>query len=91
VFSFMGMAPKDDPELVMYVAVQQPELKETQTGSDPVAEIFTSVMKSSLQYMEVQPTADSSLKTVEVPNLTGLSTSEAKSELKKYGLDLVVT
>ncbi|MED4037714.1 penicillin-binding protein [Niallia taxi] len=91
VFSFMGMAPKDDPELVMYVAVQQPELKETQTGSDPVAEIFTSVMKSSLQYMEVQPTADSSLKTVEVPNLTGLSTSEAKSELKKSGLDLVVT
>ncbi|MCM3029084.1 MULTISPECIES: penicillin-binding transpeptidase domain-containing protein [unclassified Niallia] len=91
VFSFLGMAPKDDPELVMYVAVQQPELKETQTGSDPVAEIFTSVMKSSLQYMEIQPTADSSLQTVDVPDLAGMSTSVAEKELKKSGLELVVT
>ncbi|MDI5788132.1 hypothetical protein PO124_05770 [Bacillus licheniformis] len=27
VFSFMGMAPKDDPQLLVYVAVQQPQLK----------------------------------------------------------------
>ena len=27
IFSFLGMAPKDDPELIMYVAVQQPEFK----------------------------------------------------------------
>jgi len=73
------------------VAVQQPELKETQTGSDPVAEIFTSVMKSSLQYMEIQPTADSSLQTVDVPDLAGMSTSVAEKELKKSGLELVVT
>ena len=25
LFSFLGMAPKDDPELIVYVAVQQPE------------------------------------------------------------------
>ncbi|MCY8132111.1 penicillin-binding protein 2B, partial [Bacillus spizizenii] len=40
VFSVMGMAPKDDPQLLIYVAVQQPQLENDETGSNPVSEIF---------------------------------------------------
>ncbi|EIT84988.1 peptidoglycan glycosyltransferase [Fictibacillus macauensis ZFHKF-1] len=55
VFSFMGMAPKDDPKLLMYVGVIRPQLEAGQLGSAPVSDIFTSVMKNGLQYMEVEP------------------------------------
>ena len=55
VFSFMGMAPKDDPQLLVYVAVQQPQLKATETGSAPVSKIFNPVMKNSLHYLNITP------------------------------------
>ena len=40
IFSFLGMAPKDDPELIVYVAVQQPEFKDYADGSIPVSDDF---------------------------------------------------
>ncbi|MGX1194051.1 penicillin-binding protein [Metabacillus sp. SLBN-84] len=58
VFSFLGMAPKEDPELLVYVAVQKPQLKDTETGSMPVSTVFNSVMKNSLQYMKIQPSEE---------------------------------
>lgn len=90
IFSFLGMAPKDDPELIMYVAVQQPKLKETETGSEPVAEIFTSVMKSSLQYMDIVPTKEVISKPIEIPNLNGMTAEEAKKILEDKGLNAVI-
>ncbi|MFT8323029.1 MAG: penicillin-binding transpeptidase domain-containing protein [Bacillus sp. (in: firmicutes)] len=91
VFSFMGMAPADDPELLMYVAVQQPQLMQGKVGSDPVSEIFTSVMKSSLQYMEIKPSAKPSVKqSLKVPDVTGLSINQAEKELKNNGLEAVI-
>lgn len=55
IFSFIGMAPKDDPQLLMYVAVKQPKLDYTETGSAPVSEIFKPVMANSLQYLKIKP------------------------------------
>ena len=39
IFSFLGMAPKDDPELIMYVSVNQPNLPSDKSGSAPVSYI----------------------------------------------------
>ncbi|WP_243386728.1 penicillin-binding protein [Bacillus kexueae] len=55
IFSFLGMAPKDNPKLIMYVAVQQPELEPTEAGSAPVSFIFKTVMKNALEYLRVKP------------------------------------
>ena len=55
VFSFIGMAPKDDPQLVMYVAVRQPNLGVSYVGSDPLSEIFKPVMQNSLQILNIKP------------------------------------
>lgn len=58
VFSFMGMAPAEDPELLMYVAVQQPDLEVTELGSEPVSYIVRTVMENSLHYLNIQPDKD---------------------------------
>src|SRR5699024_195852 len=37
IYSFLGMAPEDDPELIMYVSVNQPKVADHENGSAPVA------------------------------------------------------
>ena len=51
LFSFLGMAPADNPELIVYVGVEEPELQPTEIGSIPVSKIFNPVMRDSLEYL----------------------------------------
>ncbi|MBB4824024.1 penicillin-binding protein 2B [Sporosarcina luteola] len=55
LYSFLGMAPIDDPQLLTYVLVQQPKLEIGELGSDPVSKIFKPVMESSLKYLNIIP------------------------------------
>lgn len=93
LFSFLGMAPADDPELIMYVSVLQPELKETETGSEPSAFIFKNVMENALHYMDISPDqADDKNEVSEkrIPDIEGMSTRATKKALEDTGMDVVV-
>ncbi len=90
IFSFLGMAPKDDPELIMYVAVQQPEFKDSADGSIPVSKIFNSVMKNSLQYLQIKPSDQNIIETVPNLNVIGLPVDEATNKLTEKGMKVVV-
>lgn len=62
IASFIGFAPKDNPRLLVYVVVDDPDIRDyTQYGGKIVAPIFKSIMERSLQYLQQQP----DLKTVE--------------------------
>ncbi len=90
VFSFLGMAPKDDPELIVYVAVQEPGTQNYGDGSKAVAEVFTPVMKNSLQYLQIKPSDSNKTTKVTNPNVEGKSIEEAKQTLTGQGLDPIV-
>ncbi|WP_088067715.1 penicillin-binding protein [Gottfriedia luciferensis] len=96
LFSFIGMAPADDPKLVVYVAVLRPKLQATELGSDGVSEIFRTVTKGALEYMKVEPIQNANVnqlvdkESVEIPNLEGLSIDEAKSLAASEGLKPVL-
>ncbi|MBM4764027.1 penicillin-binding protein [Bacillus sp. B15-48] len=90
LFSFLGMAPADDPELVVYVAVQKPNIDGATNGSVPVSEIFNPVMKSSLQYLNIQPVQYEKARVSEIPDVTGSSAEEAMQVLKEEGLKPIV-
>ncbi|MGM9986612.1 MAG: penicillin-binding transpeptidase domain-containing protein [Bacillaceae bacterium] len=98
IYSFIGMVPKEDPELAIYVAVDRPKLKDTELGTKPVSTIFKSVATNSLEYLKIKPTkktteedesAVESKDSIEVPNFKGQSIEAAKEEAKKQGLQLV--
>jgi penicillin-binding protein 2B len=95
IFSFLGMAPASDPQLIVYVAIKQPKLTETETGATPLADIFKSVTKNSLQYLKIKPTEVKDPKklaeseNVKVPNVSGQTIDEAKTALDKAGLKTV--
>ncbi len=89
VFSFLGMAPKDDPELIVYVAVAQPKLG-NESGSAPVSKIFNPVMRNSLQYLNVRPEKTIVSETVELKDFVGMKTFKAREAYDSYGVDPVI-
>ncbi len=90
IFSFLGMAPKDDPKLIVYVAVQQPDLGGTGQGALPVSAIFNPVMKNSLQYLNIQPSIIEKAAVNKLQELKGQSVTAAVKSLKDKGMEAVV-
>lgn len=92
IFSFLGMAPADDPQLLVYIAVRQPHLKDTETGATPLSEIFKSVTKNSLNYLKVKPSIvkDTSKlaaqESITVPDSAGEALTDAKEKLESKRL-----
>lgn len=92
IYSFLGMAPKDDPELIMYVSVNQPKLEPNEAGSAPVAHIFKSVMEHSLHYLNIVPDIENEdpVRTVEIPKLIGEDTASIQAKLEEKGLNVTI-
>ncbi|MFS1513476.1 stage V sporulation protein D [Chengkuizengella sp. SCS-71B] len=82
IVSFIGFAPADDPQVVIYVAVDNP--KGIQFGGVVAAPIVKNMMEDTLRYMKVEPREDQiekeykygDIKYKEVPNLVGMTTTE---------------
>lgn len=94
IFSFLGLAPKDDPRLIVYVAVDRPKLRPAESGSAPVSMIFNTVMKQSLQYLRITPSMREMEKNIEVgfqlQDYQGQPINRVKEMLEKEGLDITI-
>ncbi|MBT2697729.1 penicillin-binding protein [Bacillus sp. ISL-40] len=90
MFSFLGMAPKDDPKLIVYVAVQQPDLDGTGIGALPVSAIFNPVMKNSLQYLNIQPSKSQKAQLNKLSDFIGKSVEATEKELEAKDIETVV-
>lgn len=96
IVSFIGVAPMDDPQLVVYIAVDNP--KGIQFGGLVSAPIVKNIMEQSLQYLEVPPREGGIPKKFRyedpnvyetVPNLLGMSVNQILNS--HYGIMLDVT
>ena len=90
LYSFIGMAPIEDPELVTYVIVQHPDLKPGEYGSDPVSKLFTTIMESSLKYMNIVPDDVETFETHQVEGYEGTQSAKAIDALEKEGFSPVL-
>lgn len=92
IFSFMGVAPAEDPELIMYVTVQQPNLDDEkyENGAVPVSKIFNPVMKNSLQYLTITPTTAQAAKTIKLPSFVGNNVTDVQKQLGEEGVQTVI-
>lgn len=90
LYSFLGMAPVDDPQFIMYIAIAKPKLGATETGSEPTSQVFKSVMQNSLMYYNIKPenTAEVSLTTLN--DYVGKTTDAVSVELSNSGVQTVV-
>lgn len=94
IFSFIGVAPKDDPSVIVYVAVDRPSLNTNQVGSEPVAKIFNTIMNHSLQYLNISPSVeelkDEEEEGYELADFIGESARSAREELEQAGMKVYV-
>ncbi|MFF2177070.1 penicillin-binding protein [Lysinibacillus sp. NPDC058147] len=90
LYSFLGMAPADDPQLIMYVSVKRPKLKQGEQGSIPVSKIFNPVMLNSLKYLNVNPEDVKHVDDTKIQDYTGQSAEAIQVELANDGLQPVI-
>ncbi|GIN87559.1 penicillin-binding protein 2B [Heyndrickxia sporothermodurans] len=91
IYSFLGMAPKDNPKLIVYVVVQQPQLDNKTNGATPVKMIFNPVMKNSLQYLSIEPNNTSGTKKVEeILDYSSKSITSTTKDLENKGFEVIV-
>lgn len=87
IVSFIGVAPADDPKIVIYVAVDNPQ--GIQFGGVVAAPIVRNMMEDALQYMGVPKSKEQIGKkyklgetpVVTVPNLVGKTVSDIYEDL----------
>lgn len=95
IVSFIGFAPADDPEIVVYVAVDNPK-GTVQFGGTVAAPIVGNIMEDSLRELGVKPRKDQiekeytwlDTKLISVPNVVGLTTTELREQMVNLKLDI---
>ncbi len=90
LYSFLGMAPVEDPQLIMYVAVQKPNIGATGSGAQPTSEIFNSVIESSLKYLNIEPENTEIAEPIKMPNVIGKNMESSQLTLESLGLKTVI-
>ena len=90
LYSFLGLAPVEDPQLIVYVTVHKPKLEKTEVGSQPVSEIFNSVTENSLKYLNIQPENLEITEPIKMPNVIGKNVLESQIALESQGLKTVI-
>lgn len=90
LYSFIGMAPIEDPQLITYVFVQQPKLKAGEQGSHPVAKVFNPVMESSLKYLNILPSDEELVEAPTIEDYTKKDASEASLALEQLGYQPII-
>lgn len=92
IASFMGVAPIEDPEVVILVTLYNPTGEGGHQGGGIGAPLAGKILSEVLPYLEVSKTGkidESTIKEeVAVPELRGLSIKEAKISLKELDLSL---
>lgn len=94
IVSFMGFAPADDPQIIVYVAVDNPK-GGLIFGGTVAAPIVGSIMKDGLMALGVEPRKDQIEKEIKwpdkplitLPDLTGLTKLEITEQLLNLKID----
>lgn len=94
IVSFMGFLPADDPEIVVYIAIDNAK-GVTQYGGTVAAPIARNVLLDAINALGIKKRSGASEKEykygekkyVEVPNVTGLSVKEAMTKLGSFKVE----
>ena len=94
IVSFIGFMPANNPEIVVYVAIDNPK-GITQYGGTVSAPIAKNVLKSAIDILKIKPSKDGmtreytwlDTKYVILPNVVGMNINDAKKELKGFKIE----
>ena len=89
IASFLGFAPADDPKVIVFFAVDEPQVA-VDFGSVVAAPYVKKILEDTLPYLGVEPVFDEETvensRTVIVPDVIGKPLEEAVNDMKEAGL-----
>ena len=94
ILSFIGFMPADDPQIVVYVAIDHP-VGVVQYGGTVAAPVAKSILETAISVLDIESSTEGMAKEynwmdtkyIQIPDVTGLSLDEAKSALKGFSLE----
>lgn len=87
LYSFVGIAPANNPRYIMYITLRKPQ-NLSKTATQQIAEVFKPTMKFILNRQKGSSSKNSGI--ITVPNIVGKTTDEANSKLTAKKLVPVV-
>ena len=93
VTSFCGVAPIDDPQVVVLVTLYNPTGEGGHQGGGVAAPVGGQIFSEILPYLEVNQGNQDEIEDIEqviTPDVIGKNISEAEKIMKENGLELVV-
>ena len=91
VASFLGVAPIEDPEVVILTTLYDPKGEGGHGGGGIVAPVVGNMFREILPYLNAKQGNQDEVEQIEqvtVPNLVGLSVKEAEKQAKSLGLEI---
>jgi len=92
VTSFVGVADIKDPEVVILILLYNPTGEGGHQGGAIAAPIASQVLGEVLPYLEIQKQQNEEeiKQIIEMPNVTGFNSTEAKKILEELGLEVEI-
>ena len=88
IYSFAGMFPKDNPEIIIYAAIKRPNFGNTITISEPVVEVIKNIAK----YKNINTTKkedNNNIVEYSIDNYINKNKDETIKKLKEQGLNVI--
>ncbi len=94
ILSFIGFMPADNPEIVVYVAVDHP-VGVVQYGGTVAAPVAKSILETAISVLDIESSTEGMAKEynwmdtkyMQISDVTGMSLEEAKENLKGFSLE----
>lgn len=94
ILSFIGFMPADNPEIVVYVAIDHP-VGVVQYGGTVAAPVAKSILETAISVLDIESSTEGMAKEynwmdtkyMQIPDVTGMSLEEAKKNLKGFSLE----
>jgi penicillin-binding protein 2B len=89
VVSFIGYAPVEDPQILIAVIADEPDLRgDYREGGNVTLPVFKEIMTQSLRYMGIKANEDGKAiaekdSAVTVPDMSGMTVQAARTELER--------
>lgn len=94
ILSFIGFMPADDPEIVVYVAIDHP-VGVVQYGGTVAAPVAKAILEAAIPALDIQSSTEGMAKEYnwmdtkyhQIPDVTGKTLEEAQDALKGFSLE----
>ena len=88
IYSFAGMYPKDNPEIIIYAAIKKPNVGSSKGISDATVNLMKNIAKYKNMFTEEVKNTNTSK--ITLPSYINKKTQDVKSSLSQNGLEATI-